>query len=128
MPITQDASDPLVVVVGATGVQGGSVVKALSESDKPYRIKGFTRDPSQPTAQALAKQGVDLVTVSPTVENKDLVRKEFEGADVAFVSGVNRVLPVGADFERFEKVVTTYRPHFSTEKVRYPILVASSDR
>jgi len=84
MAITQDASAPLVVVVGATGIQGGSVIRALAESNKPYRIRGITRDPSKPAAQEVAKKGVELVAVSLTPENKDQAFKVFEGATYAF--------------------------------------------
>ncbi|KAJ7785222.1 NAD(P)-binding protein [Mycena maculata] len=85
MTITQETSAPLVAVVGATGNQGGSVIKALAESDKPYRIRAFTRDAAKPAAQALAKLGVDIVVVSFVVENKDEVYKAFVGADFAFL-------------------------------------------
>lgn len=86
MTISKDSSAPLVVVVGATGAQGSSVVNALIESDKPYRIRGFTRDLSKVDSQALAKQGVELFAVEPTPEHKDQVFKGFEGATYAFVS------------------------------------------
>ncbi|KAG9001751.1 hypothetical protein FRB94_013683 [Tulasnella sp. JGI-2019a] len=85
MAITQESSAPLVVVVGSTGLQGGSVIKALSESVKVYRIRGLTRDPSKPASQALTKQGVEMFAVNLTVENKDAVFKAFEGATYAFV-------------------------------------------
>jgi len=85
MTITQAISAPLVAVVGATGIQGGSVIKALSESDKPYRIRGFTRDVAKPAAEALKKQGVEMVAVNLVVENKEEVYKAFAGADYAFV-------------------------------------------
>jgi len=84
MTITQDNSAPLVAVVGATGTQGGSVIKALSESSTPYRIRGFTRDTSKAPAQALIKKGVEMIAVSLTVENKEEVFKAFEGAAFAF--------------------------------------------
>jgi uncharacterized protein YbjT (DUF2867 family) len=89
MTITQAASAPLIAVVGATGAQGGSVIKALSESDKPYRIRGFTRDATKAAAEALKKQGVEMVTVNLVVENKEEVYKAFTGADYAFVSGTS---------------------------------------
>ncbi|KAF7352402.1 NAD(P)-binding protein [Mycena venus] len=84
MTISQDPSAPLVVLVGITGLQGGSVAHALADSDKPYRICGLTRDASKPAAQAFAAQGVQIVSVSLTVDNAANVRKAFEGADIAF--------------------------------------------
>ncbi|KAJ7817556.1 NAD(P)-binding protein [Mycena olivaceomarginata] len=85
MTITQAQSAPLVAVVGATGAQGGSVIKALSESEKPYRIRGFTRDLTKPTVEALKKQGVEMVAVNLILENKEEVYKAFAGADYTFL-------------------------------------------
>ncbi|KAJ7769234.1 NAD(P)-binding protein [Mycena olivaceomarginata] len=85
MTITQDSSAPLVAVVGATGAQGGSVVKALAESNKPYRVRGFTRDSTKPAAQKLVAQGVDVVDVSLVLDNVKNVFKAFEGANIAFL-------------------------------------------
>ncbi|KAJ7684174.1 NAD(P)-binding protein [Mycena polygramma] len=85
MTITQDSSAPLIAVVGATGTQGGSVVNALAESDKPYRIRGFTRDATKPSARNLMARGVEIVVVSFVVENQVEVYKAFTGADVAFL-------------------------------------------
>lgn len=62
------------------------MIQNLAESDKSYRIRGLTRDASKPNAQALAKQGVELVSVDLAPENKDAVFKAFEGATYAFVS------------------------------------------
>jgi uncharacterized protein YbjT (DUF2867 family) len=86
MTITQDLFAPLVAVVGTTGTQGGSVVRALAESNIAYRIRGFTRDAAKRSAQELAKLGVAIVEVFSVVENKDAVYKAFVGADFAFVS------------------------------------------
>ncbi|KAJ6561541.1 NAD(P)-binding protein [Mycena vulgaris] len=85
MTISQDPSAPLAVLVGITGLQGGSVARALIESDKPYRIRGLTRDANKPAAQAFAAQGIQIVGVSLTVGNAARVREAFEGADIAFV-------------------------------------------
>ncbi|KAJ7788934.1 NAD(P)-binding protein [Mycena olivaceomarginata] len=85
MTITQAQSAPLVAVVGATGAQGGSVIKALSESEKPYRIRGFTRDLTKPTVETLKKQGVEMVAVNLILENKEEVYKAFAGADYTFL-------------------------------------------
>jgi uncharacterized protein YbjT (DUF2867 family) len=85
MTISKDSSAPLVAVVGITGIQGGSVLKELAASDKPYRVRGFTRDATKPASKAIANQGVELVSLSIVVENKDAVSKAFAGADIAFV-------------------------------------------
>jgi uncharacterized protein YbjT (DUF2867 family) len=86
MTISQDPTAPLAVLVGITGLQGGSVARALIDSEKPYRIRGLTRDATKPAAKAFADQGVDIVTISLTIENAANVREAFKGADIAFVS------------------------------------------
>ncbi|KAJ7500933.1 NAD(P)-binding protein [Mycena galericulata] len=97
MTITQDSSAPLVTVVGATGVQGGSVVQALAESDKQYRIRGFTRDATKAAAEALKKGGVEIVQISLVVDKVEEVYKAFTGANMVFL-------------------VTNYWEHMNVEK------------
>lgn len=56
----------IITVFGATGVQGGSVIKAILADSKlanEFKIRGITRDTSKPAAQALASQGAELVSV-----------------------------------------------------------------
>lgn len=48
-----------VLVTGATGKQGGAVVRALLQAGRP--VRAMTRDPSSSAAQALVAQGVDVV-------------------------------------------------------------------
>ncbi|KAF7296194.1 NmrA domain-containing protein [Mycena chlorophos] len=84
MTVSTSPSAPLVVIVGITGNQGGSVATALIESDKPYRLRGLTRDVSRPAAQAYAAKGVELVSVAISVGNEDGVKKAFEGAEIVF--------------------------------------------
>lgn len=48
-----------ILVMGATGKQGGSVVRALLRAGHP--VRAFVRDPSSSGAQALAAQGVEVV-------------------------------------------------------------------
>ena len=53
----------IITVFGATGNQGGSVIKhllAYSTLSKTFKIRGITRDVSKPAAQALIKQGVEM--------------------------------------------------------------------
>ncbi|KAJ6535771.1 NAD(P)-binding protein, partial [Mycena capillaripes] len=84
MTISDSPSAPLVAIVGITGKQGGSVARALIDSDKKYRIRGFTRDAQTPVATAFAALGVELIAVSLTVGNEDGVRKAFAGSDIVF--------------------------------------------
>ncbi|RHZ62451.1 NmrA/HSCARG family protein [Aspergillus thermomutatus] len=55
----------LITVFGATGNQGGSVIKHILEDpqlSKEYKIRGITRDTSKKSAQVLAKKGVEVVS------------------------------------------------------------------
>lgn len=57
----------VLVVFGATGTQGGSVMRAiLSDPDtsRQFKLRAITRDPSKPAALALAQQGAEVVKVS----------------------------------------------------------------
>lgn len=63
----------VLTVFGATGNQGGSVIKHIladPQLSKEFTIRGVTRDKSRPAAQALAKQGVELVVVRPSLDSK----------------------------------------------------------
>jgi len=74
-------SNKLVVVCGATGGQGGSVINALL-ADGQYAIRGLTRDVTSASAQALTAKGVEMVSGDPA--NKDAVAKAFAGAYAVF--------------------------------------------
>jgi len=57
----------LLTVFGATGIQGGSVIRAVLADpilSKDFKIRAITRDVSKPSAQALTKQGIEVITVS----------------------------------------------------------------
>lgn len=55
------------LIVGATGKQGGAVIAALQASQAKFEILALTRNPSSPGAQALArKANVTLVKGDPT--------------------------------------------------------------
>ena len=92
MTIVKDSAAPLVVVVGATGIQGGSVIRELAKSDKPYRLRGLTRDATKPAAQELVKQGVEVYTANIVVGNEEAVKDAFKGGDVIFVSGTYKIV------------------------------------
>ncbi len=51
-------TDHLILVTGATGRQGGSVVRHLAEDG--WRLAALVRNPDAPAARALAERGVEL--------------------------------------------------------------------
>ena len=53
-----DPAEPLILVTGATGTQGGAVARELL--DRGYRVRGLTRDPSKAAAQALQALGAQV--------------------------------------------------------------------
>ncbi|KAF1930547.1 NmrA family transcriptional regulator [Didymella exigua CBS 183.55] len=76
----------LITVFGATGNQGGSVIKHIladSTLSKTFKIRGITRDTSKPGAQALAKQGVEMK--SADLSDKASVTKALQGSDTVFL-------------------------------------------
>src|SRR5919202_4995459 len=56
----KNGTERTILVTGATGQQGGAVVKGLLK-DGAYRVRALVREPNKPQAQALAAQGVELV-------------------------------------------------------------------
>ncbi|KAJ9091625.1 hypothetical protein QFC20_007588, partial [Naganishia adeliensis] len=84
MTITKSTSAPLVVIGGATGNQGGSVLHYLRESDKEYRLRALTRDNTKPKAKALSELGVEVVSIDLKPENKEKIQEVYSGADVVF--------------------------------------------
>jgi uncharacterized protein YbjT (DUF2867 family) len=70
-------SHPLIVVLGATGAQGGSVVNYLLKSGK-YRVRGTTRDVNSAKAKELKDKGVEVVVADNS--NKEQLREAFKGA------------------------------------------------
>ncbi|KAJ7657285.1 NmrA-domain-containing protein [Mycena polygramma] len=103
MTISTSSTAPLVAIIGITGNQGGSVARALKESNKPYRIRGLARDAQKLAAQAFAELGAKIVSVSLTIGNEASVRATFSGANIIFA-------------------VTNFNEHFDKERVRSPYL------
>ena len=50
----------IIAVMGATGIQGGSVVRILLESNI-WHVRAVTRNPDGDKAKALAASGVEVV-------------------------------------------------------------------
>ncbi|CAI7599705.1 unnamed protein product [Penicillium manginii] len=66
----------VITVFGATGQQGGSVIRTILQDEnlsKEFKIRGVSRDLSKPQSQALASQGVELVLAD--MNSKELLSK-----------------------------------------------------
>ena len=74
----------IIAVVGATGVQGGGLVRAiLADPDGPFSARALTRSAGSDRARALASQGVEVIEAD--LDDETSVRKAFDGAYGAFV-------------------------------------------
>jgi len=73
----------VIAVVGATGAQGGGLVRAIqADPSGGFTARALTRDPSSEAAQALAALGAEVVAVD--IDDEASVRAAFEGAYGAF--------------------------------------------
>ena len=83
-----------VLVTGATGNQGGSVVQALLA--RGHRVRGLTRNAASPAAEGLRQQGVEVV-VGDFTDQDSLVRA---------AEGVDAVYTMTTPFEQGVKIET----------------------
>ena len=90
------AERKIIAVVGATGAQGGGLVRAiLADPQGGFAVRAITRDPSSPAARALAEAGAEVV--AGDVNDVDSLTRAFTGAWGAYC-------------------VTFFWAHFSVEK------------
>lgn len=74
----------IIAVVGATGSQGGGLVRAiLADPEGRFTVRALTRNADSFTARELATQGVEVVEAD--LDDEASVRKAFDGAYGAFV-------------------------------------------
>ena len=74
----------LIAVVGATGSQGGGLVRAiLADPKQEFAVRALTRNPQSDKAKALAAAGAEVVEAD--LDDETSVRKAFDGAHGAFV-------------------------------------------
>ena len=77
----------LIAVTGATGAQGGGLVRAiLSNPDAGFTARAITRNPGSDAARALAEQGVSVVKADlddkSSLGDIDAPRAHCDPADV----------------------------------------------
>jgi len=90
------ADQQTIAVVGATGAQGGGLVRAiLADPAGPFRARALTRNPDADKARALAERGAEVVAAD--LDDPASLRAAFDGAHGAFC-------------------VTNFWEHFSPEK------------
>jgi len=75
-------TEKLISVVGATGVQGGAVARALLDSGE-FKVRAITRNASSDRARALAAAGAEVVEAG--LYDEDSLRKAFAGAHGAYL-------------------------------------------
>jgi uncharacterized protein YbjT (DUF2867 family) len=90
------ADKKLIVVVGATGAQGGGLVRAiLSDPDGGFAVRALTRNTDSDKARELAALGAEVVAAD--IDDVDSLKRAFDGAYGAFC-------------------VTAFWEHFSPER------------
>ena len=73
----------IIAVVGATGAQGGGLVRAiLNDTSGPFVARAITRNASSDKAKALATAGADVVVAD--LDDVKSLKKAFEGAHGVF--------------------------------------------
>jgi uncharacterized protein YbjT (DUF2867 family) len=86
----------VISVVGATGAQGGGLVRAiLSDTNSAFKVRAVTRNANSDKARALAALGAEIVTAD--VDDAESLKRAFEGAHGVYC-------------------VTFFWDHFSPEK------------
>ncbi len=78
------ADKKIIAVVGATGAQGGGLVRAiLADKQGPFRVRALTRDVNSEKAKALAKAGAEVVAAD--IDDPKSLDRAFAGAYGAFL-------------------------------------------
>ena len=73
------ADKKVIAVLGATGAQGGGLVRAiLNDKEGEFKVRALTRNLNSDKAKALGNMGAELVAVD--VDNYDSLKNAFWGA------------------------------------------------
>ena len=78
------SSKKIVVVVGATGAQGGGLARAiLADAGSDFAVRALTRQTQSDKAQALAAAGAEVV--SADLDDEASLQRAFQGAHGAYL-------------------------------------------
>ncbi len=128
-----------VLVIGATGNQGGVTVDHLLAADDEFAVRGLTRTPDSTAARALAERGVDVreddlndpETLRPALDGVDAVvivtniwtagfdksvRQGTNVADAAADLGVDHVVFSGAGYHDRDLGIAALEPAGEVER------------
>ena len=73
------AENKIIAVLGATGAQGGGLVRAiLEDSSGEFKVRALTRDVNSDKAKALSEMGAEVVSVD--IDSHDSLVSAFKGA------------------------------------------------
>jgi uncharacterized protein YbjT (DUF2867 family) len=123
----------LIVVTGATGMQGSGVIDALS-SNPDWRIRGLSRDINSEKAKALTQRGIEMV--SATFDDEDSLDRAFVGANAIFavtdfyepfVKGVGPEKSMRIEYERGIKLARAAARTATLEIYFWSTLCAASE-
>jgi len=74
---------PIIAVVGATGAQGGGLVRAiLADPEQRFAVRAVTRDPQHEKARELARLGAQVVAAD--LDDSSGLERAFSGVQAAF--------------------------------------------
>jgi uncharacterized protein YbjT (DUF2867 family) len=77
------AQEKIIAVLGATGAQGGGLVRAIAEDAvSGFKARALTRNPGSEKARALAELGAEVVAAN--VDDETSLREAFDGAYGAY--------------------------------------------
>lgn len=87
----------LIVIIGATGKQGGSVVNAFLQ-DPSFKIRAIARDPNSASALKLIDQGVEVV-YGDINDGPSLVQafKVFPSGYILIAASADISFPIGCE-------------------------------
>ncbi|CAM1506063.1 Fc.00g057040.m01.CDS01 [Cosmosporella sp. VM-42] len=78
----------VLLITGATGKQGGSVIKALISRNADFKILAVTRDPTSPAAKRLAASSSSISLIQGNLDETDAIFNIAKKATEAPIWGV----------------------------------------